>query len=403
MKVLLIGPVDGFEAKDGGYGNSSKGFAYILTRMKQLGIIEDVTIYNTLALDNKNFDNTVKYDVGLIFINPSSLVGTRDKQVINYLTKNCKRKFLNILWETLPLPKFWNELWITPDIDGFLTSSYFVGNQLKQLTSKPVFYSPIYVPPTIYTPVNINLKESEKVFTVLFVGQNTKRKGVEDTIISYCRAFDSVSDTQLIMKCYDLSKNELSVEALIQRASVCNMSCKNSPIYLLQENLTTFDMVKLYQSVSVLLFLSRGEGWGLPVHESMLCGIPSIYTNWSCLREIANSGINYPIDSMLDEAYSMYHHGYEINTFYAVPNIYETVKALQVMYSAWKKDKKEYYTITSKNRDYVLNNFSEDKIIKYFENFVFEREDFCPKDLYRQDLMDTCKKEWDNIQSKLKR
>lgn len=399
MDILLMAPISGFKARDGGYGNSSYGVYTILKKMVEDGIINSVNVYNTMEAPNQEVLKK-EYDLGIVFTNPGSLAMDKNITVVNSLLKTCKRKLVNILWETLPLPIFWNKLWTEAGIDGFITSSYFVGSQLTQLTQKPVYYFPIYVDESNYLPIDILEKQEEDIFTVLFVGQNTKRKGVEDSIIAYSRAFEGVKDTQLIVKCYQLSGVELPVETIIQKVSVSNMRCKDAPIFLLADEVPSEEMAKLYRSSSVLLFLSRGEGWGLPAHEAMLCGLPVIFSNWSCLREIANSGANFPVECHLDEAHSMFHYGYEIGSFYGVPSIHESIKALRRAYTLWKSNKNQYYNTTLKNRDYILKNFGKEICIEYWDNIIFEKEAFCPQKYFKSDLMNLCKREWDIIRLK---
>jgi glycosyltransferase involved in cell wall biosynthesis len=48
----------------------------------------------------------------------------------------------------------------------------------------------------------------------------------------------------------------------------------------------TSEMVELYSATDVLLAASSGEGFGLPVAESMLCGTPAIVTDFSAQPEI---------------------------------------------------------------------------------------------------------------------
>ena len=80
---------------------------------------------------------------------------------------------------------------------------------------------------------------------LLFVGQNTIRKGLEDAVTAYSRAFDTVNDTQLVMKCYSLSDKETPINTIISHTARCNMKCKDNPIYTITENLPMEGMVDL--------------------------------------------------------------------------------------------------------------------------------------------------------------
>ena len=60
------------------------------------------------------------------------------------------------------------------------------------------------------------------------------------------------------------------------------------------------DMPMLYQLWDLLLYLSGGEGFGLPPWEAMCCGLPVVYTNYSSHAEFltkANAGL--PVGGIL--------------------------------------------------------------------------------------------------------
>ena len=62
-------------------------------------------------------------------------------------------------------------------------------------------------------------------------------------------------------------------------------------------------MAKLYSTANVLLAPSMGEGFGIPVAESMACGTPAIVTDFSAQPEIVgNTGWKVPWQPWLDPA-----------------------------------------------------------------------------------------------------
>ena len=51
MKVLFIAPVDNYDAKDSGYGNSAAGIANVLKRMTEDEYIEKLHNYSYYTME----------------------------------------------------------------------------------------------------------------------------------------------------------------------------------------------------------------------------------------------------------------------------------------------------------------------------------------------------------------
>jgi glycosyltransferase involved in cell wall biosynthesis len=63
------------------------------------------------------------------------------------------------------------------------------------------------------------------------------------------------------------------------------------------------DMPKIFQCLDMLLFLSGGEGFGVPAWEAMCCGIPVIYSEYSSHGEFLNeAAAGIPVSGILQPA-----------------------------------------------------------------------------------------------------
>lgn len=395
MNILFLAPLDNFESKDGGYGNASIGFYSILQVLEKQNKINSVTCLSTNTYENLEDIQKNKYDICFLFTNPTSLLDKRQVSKILPILSLSTRAYLFVFWETMPLPSTWKTIWEMDIFDGFVAPSYFIGSQILKNTKKPVYYIPCYINYDKYTPIAIENKSKEDIFTVLYVGQNTTRKGLKDAIIGFSRVFDQVEDTKLYIKSYSLSNNEDNIEKIIKNTALSNMTTKGTSIYLIDDQLTSDEMVELYKSASVLLFPSRGEGFGLPPVETMALGIPVMYIPWSSLYEVCFSPANITIDYYVDEAYDMFHFGYSHLTSYAVPKIRSIMEGLYKLYYNWKQDRKKYYQNSLINSQLIREKYSKEIVCNCFMNCIEDTKKFVPNDYFNKDLMEYWNKEYE--------
>ncbi len=371
MDVLFVAPFNNFTMKDGGYGNASLGIVNTLNKMKNDADFPDLKVVDfisTVDMNSIRIPNR-KYDVVILLTHPDSFGNVAVANLFKALLDLGTHTYLSIVWETEPLPKRWEWLWTSVLFTGFITPSYFVGNQIAKKTSKPVYYNPHYINTELFEQINIEEKLKEEKFTVLFMGQYTERKSIRESLLSFIRAMHVNDDAQLILK-YHLMSQKIPIESLIREYISSNCSLWKASIYSLTDNLSNEDVIKLYKNSSVLLFPSKGEGFGLPIAEAMSIGIPVIYTNWSACPEIAEAQGNIPVDYYLDESTCMNIHGYEYGDSYAYPKMSSLTDAIRVKYHSWKSNKKNYYEKVSDNREIINKKFGYESIKIYMNNIL---------------------------------
>lgn len=67
-------------------------------------------------------------------------------------------------------------------------------------------------------------------------------------------------------------------------------------IKVIHKNYSYQEMTEFYRMLDCFVFMSRGEGAGMPPREAMATGLPVILGNHSGLTELANPRLNYPIN-----------------------------------------------------------------------------------------------------------
>lgn len=86
-------------------------------------------------------------------------------------------------------------------------------------------------------------------------------------------------------------------------------------------------MPYIYQSADLYLQTCAAEGWGLPLHEAMACGIPAIVPKSSALAEWPNGGVEYvsvnPVPDLVTSGINIIQHS---------PDHNEVIEALERLY-----------------------------------------------------------------------
>lgn len=367
MRILHIVPFKQYSAKDAGYGNAASLMCRIFDRLvidHKIESVDHLTMNETCA-------SSVKYDLCFISCNPFTFINNNTvfNQILD-LRGRAERILLSVVWETSPLPEEWTPVLNSGLFDGIVTPSFFVLNEISRITSKRVYYYPHHIDISQIPEPDMQTRLAEKSFNVLFVGQNTKRKGLEDAVIGFARALGEMDDTSLTIKCHSLSKYEHDVD--ISTINTTRLNCNNfkSRIYTIKDNISGDEVMSLYRNSSILLHPSRGEGFGLALAEAMASGIPSVYTSWSAMPEVCSLGYNYPVGCFIDEAHGMSRYGYSNGLKYAIPKIGDIMSSLTSAYQTWKNSREEYYSNAFRNRGIINMLFGAEHVCQCVEHII---------------------------------
>ncbi len=334
-----------------GYGIAAQGDIKILNNIPGI----EVDVVRTSL--------TKSYDIAIVKMNPYDIIKRPD--ILAHIKSKSKKVYLTFVWETDPVPKvFIKNIIHNSNLDGFLTPSYFCSRLLLAHTGKPVYYFPhlIEIP-----EVDFTVREQLDTFNVLILGQYTIRKGIIDGLITYCRSIGEYTDTSLIIKYHLLTKEN----AYTELNNVITQNSHNPTNIYLSDNILTNDEIQsLLINSHCLLFLSRGEGFGLPIAEMMATGGRVIYTDWSASSEVGESKYNSPVEYNLDEAVSMAQFGYNQGSVYAIPLLSSAIKELNNMYDKWKENKIGFCKEGKNNIDIIKSKYTLDPLTKLTEEVI---------------------------------
>jgi glycosyltransferase involved in cell wall biosynthesis len=365
MEILYCRPPQNWGNQDSGYGFIADNFIKILEEYKYVN-----KTFTFKVLDKDYLLENKVYDKLIFLAHPNSFLLNREINAnFKLLKEKAPQRFLHFFWETDRLPETWLPLLKSDLFTGFIASSNFVKELIEQENlNKPVFV----VPPLWETKPVFSVEEKIKLsqFTVLFVGQYTKRKGLEDAIISFVRALGSFPECSLLIKYHELGDG-LSLDAALNFLIKSNFEGNlKATVFSTKEFLSKEQMEELYNKSSLLLFPSRGEGFGLPVVEALSHRVPVICTGWSALKEFSHYPNVNLISRTLDQTVNMAHYSYGLTSNYALPHIGHTMELLQKQYLLWKENKQEYFSKVDEDISCLTKDFGRSKVLETFSEFL---------------------------------
>jgi len=123
----------------------------------------------------------------------------------------------------------------------------------------------------------------DRPFRFLLVGRWDYRKSIREIIETFTKTFSEDDDVELVINVDNSFANDgmKTTEERLERYGIHHSKIR------VVHHLSKEEYVQLIQSSDVFLSCARGEGWNLPLIESMACGIPSIYSNWGGQLEFA--------------------------------------------------------------------------------------------------------------------
>ena len=149
---------------------------------------------------------------------------------------------------------------------------------------------------------------SDAVYRFLAVGKYEQRKGYDQLLEAFNKAFKNRLDIELLIK-GDFFADEVRVAHEL-KSRVDSMGLKN--IKIISGALDINNMIALYNYANGFISPSRAEGWGLPLIEALACGLPCATVHYSGQTEYLSKidgsylPIKYDIVPIADPVYIKY-------------------------------------------------------------------------------------------------
>lgn len=199
-------------------------------------------------------------------------------------------------WETdrLPLDFAYNlqqmdEIWTGSEANK--------AAMLKAGVTKPKI---IIIPEAIDCTLKINEIEpyivvNPEAYKFYSVFEWTERKNPLALLEAYWREFENDEGVTLTLKTYQvgftIEKKQLIDQQIRKLKARLNLP-KYAPVFLYRNLMDRYQMYRFHKTFDCFVSAHRGEGWGIPQMEAMLCGHPIISTNYGGIHEYLTDNVD---------------------------------------------------------------------------------------------------------------
>lgn len=169
-------------------------------------------------------------------------------------------------WESTKLHESW--FYHVEKADELWTTSEWCKNVFEKELDRPVFVYEHGIE-DIWTPVS---REGRSKLRFLHVGEPAMRKSGQMAVNAFMEEFGLADDVHLTIKAHNINTTRL----LNRRGENSGPVDSRPNISVITNELTTEQMVQLFQAHDVLVYPSWGEGFGFIPLQALATGMPTI-------------------------------------------------------------------------------------------------------------------------------
>lgn len=204
-----------------------------------------------------------------------------------------KLKIVYLAWESSLFPQHW-VVEFNEHADFIFTSSSFVRTVLDRSGVRvPMLVAHNAIDEQVFADKSADKYQlqTKRSYKFLHISSGFPRKGTDVLLEAYQQAFSKRDDVCLVLKSMPNALNSIPKQvAEIQSAA-------DAPeIELINAELSDQELVSLFNAVDASVYPTRAEGFGLPIAESMLRGIPTIATAYGAHLDFFGEETGYLLD-----------------------------------------------------------------------------------------------------------
>jgi len=303
------------------------------------------------------------------------------------------------VWETDAMPPVWNDILNAFEVDRIVVPCQWnkdsFDKSLEQFGNPlPVKVVPHLINETFvssdqaFSPVDYLSKDK---FNVLTVGQWTDRKALMNVIKTFMMEFKDNEDCTLWVKTYgniqdprpeyQQQQQQLMVgEIATLKRSILNDSLSGGPkcsTKFLYGLFPKHEMNYLFEKADLFALLSRAEGFGLPIAESLIHGTRVLVHDKGGHVGFVDPESNFVVNSYLTPAHCrIFPFVYSCDSNWFETDFLSAREQIRKAYTEWKTDREKYLSRAQAAKRYMLNVTGDSiKIGKELTEFVLEDEE----------------------------
>ena len=246
----------------------------------------------------------------------------------------------------------------------------FAQNKLNEVDIKSV-YIPHAVDTDIYFPgdrteARKKMNLPEDCFIFLSVATNKGiRKNLGNMLLAYRKFLDAMpeakKDSILYLHTYihrdTINPNGYEILDICNYLGITDNVKYTDPEFYRSVGYTEEEMRSLYQAADWSILCSLGEGFCLPLIESLACSTPAIFSNFTALPEVVGPG-GLPVEAI--ESLPL-----EIsNSFQFIPSTQQITKRMIEAHSDWElHNSKLRDELGARGMQHVLDNYDYDVVM----------------------------------------
>jgi glycosyltransferase involved in cell wall biosynthesis len=171
--------------------------------------------------------------------------------------------------------------WLEPlsNVDGVIVPGEFHRRVFAQHLDQVYVAAPGAETPGFYPDPDVRARTFGP-FTFLYVGSFAYRKGIDLLIEAFLAEFDPAEPVELLLQCSDAHPKRDAIALGEMLSSRPNARVRMNALPAGED-----DLRRLYNQAGCFITMTRGEGWCLPVIESLLCETPVIAPRSSGMSE----------------------------------------------------------------------------------------------------------------------